>query len=387
MFTIPFLGSATAAATLPGTLELMALTAGGFLPAGKRRSSPAILRKLAVVIPAHNEEQGIAECLKSIMTAEKPSAACQVTVVADNCTDKTEAIARELGATVWVRSDSEKRGKGFVLEYAFEKLLSDPETDAVLVVDADTVVAPNFLTACEACFSAGAEAVQCRYLVKNPGDSERARLMNTALLAFNVLRPRARARLGLSVGILGNGWGVSRRCLERLPYNAHSVVEDLEYHIRLVREGLRVHFIDETTVYGEMPADSRAASTQRERWEGGRLRMIREQIPMLLKEIATGKLRLLEPAGELLLLPLAYHVGGLLVALVIPFPPTQLYALTGLGVVAAHVLVGIAIGGGTKEDVKALLGAPKYIVWKAGFIKRILAASRADHDWIRTART
>ena len=69
--------------------------------------------------------------------------------------------------------------------------------------------------------------------------------MNIALLAFNVMRPRGRDRLALSCGILGNGFALRRETIEAVPYEAGSVVEDLEYHLRLVRAGKKVQFADE----------------------------------------------------------------------------------------------------------------------------------------------
>ena len=69
----------------------------------------------------------------------------------------------------------------------------------------------------------GADAVQCRYGVLNAGDSLRTRLMNVALLAFNVLRPRGRDRLGFSAGILGNGFALRAETLATVPYVARSV--------------------------------------------------------------------------------------------------------------------------------------------------------------------
>jgi len=137
--------------------------------------------------------------------------------------------------------------------------------DAFLVVDADSRVAPNFIAEMAAALEAGAGAVQCRYLVANPGASLRTRLMNVALLAFNVLRPRGRDRWGLSAGILGNGFGLAARTLETAPYRATSVVEDLEYHLSLVGAGIDVRFVDRTAVYGDMPAEGKGVRTQRAR--------------------------------------------------------------------------------------------------------------------------
>ncbi|AKF09430.1 glycosyltransferase family 2 protein [Sandaracinus amylolyticus] len=380
------LGLAGTALTLPGTLELAALTLGSVLPREPRRADPARCGKLAVVVPAHDEEGGIAACVHSLLACDAPPNGARILVIADNCSDATAERARDAGAEVLERNDRANRGKGFALEMAFAHVLADPEIEAVLVVDADTEVAPGFLVAMAAAFAGGADGVQSRYLVANPEAGPKARLMNVAFLAFNVARPRARERFGLSVGILGNGFGLHRRVLDELPYTARSVVEDLEYHLMLVRKGFAIRFVEETFVRADMPTSEEGIDTQRARWEGGRFRMIREHVPALLRDVLAGNRTMLEPLGELLLLPLATHVGTLLCVLVIPFPPTQLYAAGALGLVGAHVLSALYVGGGTAEDVSALARAPLYVAQKAMKLPSLLRASRKDQAWIRTAR-
>ena len=122
-----------------------------------------------------------------------------------------------------------------------------------MVVDADSIVDSNFLTESVRLFRAGADGVQARYVVLNSDASPRTRLMNVAFMAFNVLRARGRQRLGLSAGICGNGFGLSRTTLEAVPIQTQSLVEDLDYHLRLVEAGRRIAFADCTRVLGEMP--------------------------------------------------------------------------------------------------------------------------------------
>jgi len=385
------------AASLPGTIELVLVTLGGVLPAlrwprwAAARPAP---QRLVVVVPAHNEAAGIGRCVAGLRAAFRldplpaggvDAAACPIVVVADNCSDDTAAQARRAGARVLERTDPNRRGKGYALQFAFGEVLEEG-ADAVVVVDADTVVEANFVDATRAVFAAGADAVQCRYLVLNPEASLRTRLMNVALFAFNALRPRGRERWGLSVGILGNGFGLSRATVIAVPYDAHSVVEDLEYHLRLVRSGRAVRFVDRTTVRADMPVGGRGVDTQRARWEGGRLRMIREVAPRLAREVAAGNWRLLEPLLELLLLPLAFHVVLLVAALVLPVPWARAYACAGLGVVVVHVLAGIVVGGGGLRDVAALAAAPFFIVWKVALAPAIVGASRKETTWVRTER-
>lgn len=379
--------------TLPGTAELLLLTVGGLLPRKPRRptvrsgsptASPAVFKMIAVV-PAHDEEAGIGSCVRSLLACKREGCDFSVVVVADNCTDETAARAALAGARVLVRHDPARRGKGFALDYAFNVLL-DEEFDAVVVVDADTTVEPNMVAEFRRLFADGADAVQCRYGVGNVGASLRTRLMNVALLAFNGLRPRGRERFGLSVGILGNGFALRRETLAAVPYDARSVVEDLEYHLRLVERGFRVRFADGTTVRAEMPSGGRGIATQRARWEGGRLLMLREFAPRLCLRVLRGRVRLFEPLLELLLLPLAFHALLLLVTLAQPVTWLRWYGGAALGLVLLHVLTAVRTGGGTLKDVAALAAAPFYVVWKLSRIGHSLKASRREVEWVRTER-
>ena len=243
------------------------------------------------------------------------------------------------------------------MRYGFDRLAAET-FDAFLVIDADTIVEPNLLTEVVRLLEAGADGVQTRYGVVNPEASIRTRLMNTALMAFNVLRPRGRERLGLSVGILGNGFALTSATLAAVPYDAHSVVEDLEYSLRIVRSGRRIEFADSTTVRAMMPSAGRGVETQRVRWEGGRFSMIAQNAPGLVREIVNGNLELIEPLLDLLLLPLAFHVVLLTAAAAIPFALTRLYALIALILVAFHICAGIIVGGGGWRDFAALMAAP-----------------------------
>lgn len=374
--------------TLPGTLELAMITFAGILPSRDRLPKGTVTRiaKVAVVVPAHNEAAAIVRCVRSISACTLPdSVELQIVVVADNCTDATAELARGANARVLVRSDSAKRGKGFALQYAFQILL-DEGFDAVLVIDADSVVDSNLLLEVVREFRSGADGVQVRYVVLNPQDSLRARLMNVAFMAFNVLRARGRERMGLSVGIFGNGFGLARATLEAVPYDSHSLVEDLDYHLQLVKAGRKVVFVEGAHVRGEMPAGGRGAATQRARWEGGRLRTAVQNLPELLAGVVAGKLRLLEPSLELLLLPLAFHVTLLGLTALMPFSLARIYALFALALVAVHVVTGILVGGGDCRDFRALLWAPFYVAWKLFALPKTLQSARSVAPWIRTDR-
>jgi cellulose synthase/poly-beta-1,6-N-acetylglucosamine synthase-like glycosyltransferase len=370
--------------TLPGTLELLLLTLASPFHRNARQSPDSSRLRLAVIVPAHNERLHIGRCVESLSSSARTLNA-EIIVIADNCDDDTAERARTAGARVLERQDAEQRGKGFALNFAFERLLAEGFT-AFVIVDADSLVSDNLLPVMASLFADGADAAQCRYTTLNAEASLRTRLMEISLMAFNVLRPRGRSALGLSTGILGNGFGLSAATLHAVPYQAESVVEDLEYHLLLCSAGRRVQFSDRAWVKAEMPTGGSGSQTQRARWEGGRLRMIATHVPSLLKRVLSGERRLIEPMLDLLLLPLSYHVLLLLLTLALPVGFARVYGLAALTLVLIHTLVAIRIGGGHLRDVGTLAMAPFYILWKLTVLRLIGRAARRDASWVRTAR-
>jgi cellulose synthase/poly-beta-1,6-N-acetylglucosamine synthase-like glycosyltransferase len=286
------------------------------------------------------------------------------------------------------RHDATRRGKGYALDHAFTAL-AGAEHVAYVVIDADSIAADNFLTSLRRHFSGGYLAFQARYTVLNGDAAPRTRLAGIALAAFNVLRPRGRDRLGLSAGILGNGFALRREVLQRVPYTASSVVEDLEYHLRLVAADIRVAFADDCEVRGEMPTGEHGSRAQRARWEGGRLRMLAEHGPALAGAVLRGRWRFLEPLADLLLPPLAYHVMLLLAATALLAPlasPLAIVAGVSLGIVVLHTLVAMRVAGLPWLRLWSLARVPLYLLWKLRMLATTLAGAARGSAWIRTDR-
>jgi cellulose synthase/poly-beta-1,6-N-acetylglucosamine synthase-like glycosyltransferase len=378
------IGGIAAIATLPGTVELLMLSVAALMTEQDLPTGEGPWR-VAVVIPAHNEETGITSCIASLLSAAHNGFEVDVYVIADHCTDATAAVSQAAGARVIQREDPLERGKGHGLNDAFTRL-APAGYNCFLVVDADTVVAPDFLLKAAGALRGGAEAVQVRYTARHGEQTTRTRLMDFALSAFNWVRPRGRERMGLSVGILGNGFGLRAETLQAVPYLAASLVEDLEYHLALVRAGKRVHFIEGGGVFGEMPVRGKGVKTQRARWEGGRLHILKLPGPKLFADVLRGQTTSLEPLLDLLLLPLAFHVTLLVIAATAHAKLVGTIGLTGLAVVLIHLAVTIMVRKRGWADVVTLGGAPFYIVWKLLLVPTLLRHARAKQEWVRTDR-
>lgn len=101
--------------------------------------SPSV--RVTVVVPAHNEEVTLPTTLRAL--AEQTRRPDRVIVVADNCTDRTVAIARDMGHEAFETVGNVHK-KGGALNQVLSRLLpvSGPD-DVILVMDADTSLGPR----------------------------------------------------------------------------------------------------------------------------------------------------------------------------------------------------------------------------------------------------
>jgi len=384
-FTIT--GSVLLIVTLPLVLELLAITLANFLPARARTvSSGRGIPALTVIVPAHNEEllvvRTVASLRASIGAAQSKA---KILVVAHNCTDATAERARQAGAEVLVYDDPTARGKGFALRHGFHVAL-DSGAEAVMVVDADSIVSQNTVREVEGAFRSGARVLQCRYEMFSTTGRSSTRLAALAFRGFNVVRPRGRARLGFSAGILGNGFAIAKPVLAAIPYDAFSVVEDLEYHLHLVMAGEQVQYIEETRISADFPESKTGESVQRSRWEGGRMGTARIWALPLIGKILRGKFRLLEPLCDLTGLPLAYEVFAVLLTACVPLIWVRWYAVVSLSIILLHVLTAAWAGPDFVGTLGLLALSPFYILRKLWMIPGVLRGSSAKAAWVRTER-
>jgi hypothetical protein len=344
-----------------------------------------------IIVPAHDEAPGIAAVVANLARIDWPADRFRVLVVADNCTDATAAIARAAGATVLERFDPHLRGKGHALAAGFAASRQYGWAAAVVVVDADTAVSANLLQAFEARIDAGAMAIQAHYGVLNAQDSWRTRMLAVALCCFHRVRSRAREHLGLSCGLRGNGWCITHRQLARTAYRAFSLTEDIEFGIDLCLAGQRVHYADEAEVAGAMVSDASAAATQRQRWEAGRWRLIKDRLPALLAAMPRrGGLIAADLAIDLMLPPLAYvavNIGLMVLAgaAMAWFGHQPAWLWVGIATAAGlclHVLRGWQLSGTGRRGLLDLARAPLYMAWKILLMVRASGPS----EWVRTRR-
>lgn len=394
---IPYLYLALTVLITPFFLFIALVTAAALV--GRRRHVAASRPvRFLIVIPAHDEEESIRSTVESCRAVDYDPALYTVSVIADNCTDGTARVAREAGALVTERNDPDRRSKGYALEYFFERGLPphpSGDYDAVVVIDADTVVDSGMLAAFARGVAAGQDWIQCYYTVRNPEDSWRTRLMTYAFSLFNGVFPLGLDRMGLGVPLRGNGMCFTTRGLARFPWKAYGLTEDLEFSWHLRTSGERIHFRPDTRVSASMLSrGGKAAAAQRRRWEDGRKSLRSELLRSLLRSRRLGPFPKLMHLIELLFPPLVTLLASVIAA-------SSIYIFNYIDksmqpmarrLLPAHVLMTAALMGYALSPflvmglplryLSSFLRVPHFAAWKL----LITLTERRPTTWVRTPR-
>ena len=141
----------------------------------KSRKEPEAskLHRFAALICARNEENVIAQLVKTLKEQNYPKELFDIYVLADNCDDSTAAVAKNAGAFVYERQNKMQVGKGYALDYLIKKIKGEENYkpyDGYFIFDADNIVDPNFVNEMNKTFDTGKyDAITCYRNSKNFG--------------------------------------------------------------------------------------------------------------------------------------------------------------------------------------------------------------------------
>ena len=249
--------------------------------------------KYAVLVCARDEENVIDQLCDCIKAQDYPEELIDVYVVADNCTDNMKDVAREHGAIVYERFNDKKIGKG----YALSELLSHINEavgfdayDGYLVVDADNILEPDYISEMNKCFAAGERLVVGYRNSKNYGDNWISSGYSLWFLRESRQLNGVRNILGTSSEIKGTGFLVHKDIFKRQGgWIHHLLIEDVEFTVDNVLKGERVAYCDTAILYDEQPTDFMTSWGQRKRWCRGYLQVLRKYTLKLVGAFFKGK--------------------------------------------------------------------------------------------------
>lgn len=380
----------TAVLLLPTVSDLLALARLALRGSAAKSATTTALPNLLFLVPAHNEELLIESCLRSLAGVQYPEDRMSVAVVADNCTDRTACLARAAGVRCLERVDRVHRGKPAAIAWALDHLPVN-DYDAVVIVDADSVVEPRFAMALAATGSLTEKAVQCYNDVANRSDNSLTRMAAVfSAMRFRFVNPlKQRAQLNVP---LANGLCIGTAVLRTHGWSAFSVCEDWELYASLTEAGVPIEGAPSARLYSQEARSLRQSSTQRRRWTAGRLAVLARYARALMRSRRVRAHQKLDALAELSAPGPAVHLGTVVVlsaiALLLRVPGAP-WIVIGLCLTLArpafYTLAALRVDPEPFRAVMAFAFLPIYTIWRLGV--QLASIPKAGHTpWVRTQR-
>lgn len=361
------------------------------LPVRAAAPLPGPRPRIAVLVPAHNEEAGLPATLSSLHS--QLGTGDRILVVADNCRDRTAEVARRAGADVVERSHATLRGKGYALDFGVQALAAAPP-DVVVIVDADCIVGDGAIGRLASLVALHGRPVQALYLMHSPaGSGPLKKIAEFAWIVKNKVRPLGWFRMDWPCQLMGTGMAFPWQTISAARLATGHIVEDMKLGMDLALAGSPPMFCPHALVHSYFPTSSEGTQSQRTRWEHGHLSMIAGTAPATLAAavrrasaslFAFGLDLCVPPLALLALLVCGLTGLSLLLALFGgPVAPLALGLLAGAALGAA-ILMAWWRHGRAVLNGKGLSLAAFYVVAKIPLYFRFLFHRQVA--WVRSKR-
>ena len=236
-------------------------------------------KRYAVLISARNESKVIGNLIDSLRQQTYPADLIDIWVVADNCTDDTAALARQMNCHVVERFNNDLIGKGYALSYLLERMLTSGDAqryDAFFVFDADNRLDRHYIEEMNKGFQSGFKILTSYRNSVNLSDNWVSSGSALWFIRESRFLNNSRMLLGSSCHVGGTGFMFSQEIMQRNKgWKFHLLTEDMEFTLDSVLHGDRIGYCGRAILYDEQPVTFKQSWRQRLRWSKGFLQVFR----------------------------------------------------------------------------------------------------------------
>lgn len=233
------------------------------------------LKKIAVLIPGYKEDEVIIEVANSALEQDYPAHLYDVVIIADSFQKETISELKTLPIKV-IEVSFDKSTKSKALNKAMATL--DRDYDIAVVLDADNLMAKDFLKKVNAAFEHGFIAVQGHRTAKNTNNSWAVLDAISEEINNNIFRKGHRV-LGLSSAIIGSGMAFKYAYFKSLMATVTAVGGfDKEIELKMLKEKHKIVYLNDAVVFDEKIQKSEVFGNQRRRWLSAQLHYFRKDI-------------------------------------------------------------------------------------------------------------
>ena len=255
-----------------------------------------------ILFPAYHEDAVILHSVESFLHQDYPQDSYHVIVISDNMTKETNNRLAALPITL-LQPTIEKSSKAKALQYAISSIFHLPSSiyDYVVILDADNIVAPDFLTKLSQIVNPH-QSIQCHRTAKNT-DNDIAALDGFSEEINNSLFRKGHNRIGMSSALIGSGMCFDYNWFSSNVTKLDSAVEDRELEALLIKQGIYIHYAEDIYVMDEKVSNSENFQRQRLRWMTGQVQALFRMLPYIPKAIITGNINYIDKTIQQALIP------------------------------------------------------------------------------------
>ncbi|MEI6682013.1 MAG: glycosyltransferase family 2 protein [Bacteroidota bacterium] len=340
-------------------------------------------RKIAVLIPGYKEDDVIIEVARDALGQDYPHDRYDVVIIADSFQPETLARLRELAIKV-IEVKFDKSTKSKALNKAMEQLPDD--YDLAVVLDADNLMAPDFLVKINAAFEQELMAVQGHRTAKNM-DTPLAILDAVSEEINNHIFRKGHRVLGLSSAIIGSGMAFRYLFFKEIMATVTAIGGfDKEIELNMLRNHHTIGYLNDALVYDEKVQKDDVFSNQRRRWLSAQLHYFRLDFMRSLKALITrGNIDYFDKAIQfiqpprILLLGAVMLTGTVCFLLNVVFSLPILYNGLWITVVAICILAflfSIPLSFFNISTLRAMASLPRGMFLMMGSLLKIRGANK-----------
>lgn len=221
--------------------------------------------KFVILYPAYKEDKVIINSVQDFLRQAYPRDKYDIIVIADQMKEKTIQELRNLSAKVITVTEKDS-SKVYALQTAVNYIDNNHlQYDIVVVLDADNIVSPDFLTELNKAFYSGCSAVQTHRVAKNK-NTNIAVLDAVSEEINNSIFREGHVRLGFSSSLIGSGMAFEYEIFQEYIHSSDSYGEDKQIEMHLLRENIYIEYLSDVYTYDEKVKKNNQFYKQRRRW-------------------------------------------------------------------------------------------------------------------------
>jgi len=334
--------------------------------------------KFLILFPAYKEDRVIINAVESFLLQDYPTTHYTVAVISDHMQPETNDYLRQL-PIILLEPVFEKSSKAKAMQYAINEVKGD--FDQVIVLDADNMVRPDFLSQLNILCTVY-DAIQCHRCAKN-ANNDVAVLDGASEEINNTIFRKAHNRLGLSSALIGSGMCFKYELFKKNVFELKTAGEDREMEALLLHQGVFIKYAPDIHVFDEKVSSQDNFQRQRMRWMTAQIQSLLSNLPKIPKAIFHGKINFVDKTIQQALIPrsiLIVLLAGISILMTI-FMPTwceKWWILFALLAIALFIALPRQL---RFRSFTKLLAIPGLVL---RMLKNLLHIDRKNTDFIHT---